>query len=365
MTQARALDLMGQRGVTALVSPQHRGFVTALVPSLEFPTHLDIGTLYAGVNTQMSADGKRVVIMGLGERGRPRTVVHWELPNPPGGMARLGSTDDDVASVARELALLFGPDGIRGSNGSFERAAELLRSVLSRRHRGQADIVDGLAQVIDLPELRERIDQRICVGPAGPSIDYPARAMGPVEVANFTPRTIIARSRSVDPMDRALFAPQWSAAIDPRFAVVEVTATQAERIVKIFQRDAPAAAVVWNDRWLLTPKRPPALAELFLEGLNQVVPWRWSRAAMSDLLAAREHEDPLGAFADILNLPSLEPLFAADDWSTLTPTARRIPRSAAPVVAAFRTRAWLGRRAQWGAWKRIRVTSSDPPEWAL
>jgi hypothetical protein len=277
----------------------------------------------------------------------------------------LGSTDDDVTSVAAELASLFGPDAFPGAGGSVSTATELLRAVIARPHRGQADVVDGLAQVIDLPELRERIDQRICVGPSGPSIDYLAHAMGPTEVANYTPRAILARSCSSEAMDRALFAPRWAAQVDPRFAVIEVTATERERIVKIFQRDAPASAVVWNDRWLLTPPRPAALAELFVEGLSRAVPWRWSHGAMSDLVATREHGDPLGALSEILSLPSLEPMFAAEDWSAITPTARRIPRSRAPALAYYRLRGWLGQRTQWGVWKPVVVTSTDPPEWAL
>ncbi|MDR1428632.1 MAG: hypothetical protein LBJ08_12905 [Bifidobacteriaceae bacterium] len=361
LSQERTVELMAERNITALISPIHRGHVTALLPSVVFPTHLNFGEDFAGINTQVDSTGGRIVVAMVGQRGRARALLRWNLPDSHGEPAVRVSSDDDVAKMATELARLFGPDALHGPNGDVEGGIEALRAALKKTHHGQAGIVDALAAVIDLPELRERVDKRIAVGPNGPSIDYPARLVGPTEVVQFTGRTLAARSRSDDPLDRVLFAPRWSGTVDPRFAVIEVACTGSERLLKIFQRDAPVAAAVWNERWRLTPAAPPEVADVFLEELNRVLPWQWDRRAMRDLLAERTHPDPLGEFGRITSVPTLEPLFQAEDWTAISPTARIVPRATDLRLAFYKARAGLGQRLARGSWAPIDVTNQDIP----
>jgi hypothetical protein len=345
LSQGETIDVMAKRGITALVSPAHRGFVTALLPSLVFPTHLDFGTDFAGVNTQVDSTGGRIVVMMVGQRGRARALLRWNLPESHGGMATRVASDDDVAAMADELTSLFGEALFR------ESGVNALVEALAKQHHGQADIVDAVAGVIDLPELRERVEQRISVGPMGPSLDYPARLTGPTEVTHFTSRTLAVRSLSTDPLDSVMLAPCWSGAVERRAAVIEVSFSADERCLKLYQRDAPVAAMVWNERWRLTPGAPDSLADVFLEELSRVLPWQWDRTQMRDLLSDQHHPDPLGEFGRITHVPSLEPLYAAEDWTAITPSARVIPRAAGPALAFHRVYAAVGTRLRLGPWR--------------
>ncbi|MDR1295046.1 MAG: hypothetical protein LBK59_08860 [Bifidobacteriaceae bacterium] len=356
LPQAETIDIMAGRGVTALVSPIHRGFVTALLPSLVFPTHLDFGADFAGINTQVDSTGQRIVVMMVGQRGRARALLRWNLPESHGAMATRVSSDDDVATMANELTSLFGKAHFQASG------ATSLVEALTKQHRGQADIVDAVADVIDLPELRERVEQRISVGPMGPSLDYPARMIGPTEVTHFTSRTVAVRSLSTDPLDSVMLAPSWSGSVERRVAVVEVGFSADERCLKIYQRDAPVAAMVWNERWQLTPGAPASLADVFLEELSRVLPWQWDRTQMRDLLSDPHHPDPLGEFGRITHVPSLEPLFTSEDWTAITPSARVIPRATGPRLAYHRLRAAVGTRLRLGAWRPTAPPGHDVPQ---
>jgi hypothetical protein len=352
---------MAKRGVTALISPEHRGFVSSLLPSLVFPTHLDFGRDFAGINTQVDSTGGRIVVMMVGQRGRARALLRWNLPETPGAPARRVSSDEDVAKMADELTRMFGSSALKGGIGEGEEVGlAALRHAIGRPHRGQADIADALAEVLDLPELRERVDKRIVVGPVGPGIEYPARLCGPTELIAFTKFTQAARSLSPDSIDSVMLGPRWSDLVDPHYAVIEVIFSGTERCLKVYKRDAPSAAKVWNERWRLTPGPPDALDDILLEELDRVMPWQWNRKDMRELLRTAQHPDALGEFAKITGVPSLEPLADAPDWSAICPSARIIPRASGPSLFTWRTKAALGSRLRWGSWRPLPFPRGRP-----
>jgi hypothetical protein len=360
MAPDHALEAIAAHQLTGLVSPATRGLVTVLLPSLALPDGFEFKAPWAALANARDSDGAFFLRLDVHPPGGPPRRLSWMKPVLGFGKSLLTDSDDEVVAMAQALVDLFGLDSVTGADGAPDVALRLIIDRLSQEVSWQWQLLDRLGGLFDLPELRERVDRIAAIGPAGPSIVYPAKLAGPVVAALYVKGVWAAKSTSGDQLDFRLFAANWSSVIDQRFDVIEITATGAERVVKLLHDAVPVAVKVWNGRWRMTPAPPGEVNEIFLDELDKCTPWPVDRQAMGALLELDYADDPLGAFATACSIPSFEPYLTTEDWRELDGDLQTFGRSSGLRLQASRLNAALGRRLAWGPWRPYHPSGGPP-----
>jgi hypothetical protein len=355
--QSEVLAAFEARRVPAMVSPAVNSMVTVLLP-----TDPRIGETLADapcsyVTTLSQLGGRNLLVLAT-RSGKGNDPDRWRSLAWSQADDGVGSTlikAKELAQVCAEQLVEMFTEGKRDGIDSTELAEYLVAF-----NGWQGELIDFLTAHLPMPEIRERIDTRLCIGPEGPALTYPGMLTGPVEAAHFAEFIWIARSLAPSPTIRALLAPAWSRSIDTRFDVLEVLATDDWRAVKLLNNDVPVAFISWNNRWAITPGPPEAVYDEFLAELDRCCPWPWDRKAMAELIRTPEHDLPFEAFAHIVQVPSAEPFLATDDWTTLDADLQRIEPATGLKLTAAKMARTVGGRLPLGSWARIRLQGRSP-----
>ncbi|MDR0945715.1 MAG: hypothetical protein LBM66_06100, partial [Bifidobacteriaceae bacterium] len=198
------------------------------------------------------------------------------------------------------------------------------------------------------------------IGPDGPELDYPARALGPTEVCTPLDGLAVVRAAPGNLNDAAIFAMAWSRYINPAWAIAEITRTEEEASVRLYRSGSARALKVWNPRWRLAPPAPPGVDDLFAQEMARSATWTWDHSQMTALAREDRIDHPLDHLCHVLRIPSIEPLLA-DAWPPdIAPGLRRYPYE--PEARFRRVRAWTGAKLKLGRWRRRFQSKDRPPE---
>jgi hypothetical protein len=353
--QREALALAEGKTTAALVSPATGGFVSVVCPTV-YP----VGDMFGDrpVAYVSSISEVSLLVLAVKLPGHAWHSLLWQGADE--GALRGPMRPEAARACAEDLAEMFGVEAVPGPDGSPMPAADALTAALVAFRGGQSALIDLLDSLLPLPELRERVDRRVCIGPSGPALAYPAMLTGPVEAAHYAEYILIARSLSPDPTIQSLLGPVWSRAIDPRFDVLELLATEDSRAVKLLHRDDPRGFALWRPRWLMAPEPPEDIYDEFLVELDRCCPWPWDREAMAELLRTPDHPAPFTAFAEITGVPVAEPYLWSDDWTALDPDLLRFEPAGRFRLAAARMAAAVGSKVPLGPWSRIKLEGRGP-----
>ncbi|MCL2788236.1 MAG: hypothetical protein FWD59_07050 [Micrococcales bacterium] len=408
--QIEARDACTARHAPALISPSNGGVVTVVTP-----VTIEIGDMFAHtphscLATVPADDGGPNLVLTTRLPGLAAESIRWAAPVSEDDLPTLISPPELIETCAAQLVALFTPppgeaagvhiprDGVIGDATDGDRPREVGDGVGGDRPREARDaivrgtgvardaivrgagvvdevvqvfheldgwmgeLIDALNGVLPLPEVREQIDQRLCIGPHGPAIMHPGMVTGPVEYAPFAEYIYIARSLSPDARIRQLFGPLWSSAVDKRFDVMEIGTYQNSAFVKLIHDSVPQAVTIWGIRWLVTPAAPESVTEEFVAELHRACPWPWDPAEVSAIIRDPEWENPLPAMCEALKVPSIMPFIEEPDWTTLGRRLRRIE----PATGLRLTTAKMVNHAvsllpigPWAKW-RIKVQGRSP-----